>query len=171
MGTGEFLNHAKVASKAYFEREYNHGSKSILCGRPTFEEELPNPIDISKFKDAKVEKVDYIAQIKDDYYTIAIDSKGLINWTSGYCCFFGSYSGKTQKSKVITILTEQAKEDYLAYLKIIEVSYIFSGKDKVDLRLALKKLRKYLNKAYRGLSLGQARPRSRQFKKKCIKKF
>ena len=87
MGTGEFLNHAKVASKAYFEREYNHGSKSILCGRPTFEEELPNPIDISKFKDAKVEKVDYIAQIKDDYYTIAIDSKGLINWTSGNCCF------------------------------------------------------------------------------------
>lgn len=143
IGTGDFLNHTTVASKAYFEREYTHGSKSVICGRPTFEEELPNLIDISKFKDAKVEKVDYIAPKKDDYYIIAIDSKGLINWTSGYCCFFGSYGGKTQKSQVITILTEQAKEDYLAYLKSIEVSYIFAGKDKVDLRLALKKLKQH----------------------------
>ena len=41
----------------------------------------------------------------------------------------------------ITILTEEVKDDHLAYLKSIEVSYIFAGKDKIDLKIALKKLK------------------------------
>ena len=140
-GTGEFLELAGEAVKEYFNREYSFGSKAILCGRPTWEEGLPGPIDLSKFKDAKVEKTDYIAPKKDGYYTIAIDGKGKLKWTSGYFCIFADY-GRTQKSQAITILTEEVKDDYLAYLQSIEVSYIFAGKEKIELKTALSKLKK-----------------------------
>ena len=140
-GTGEFLEKAGEAVTDYFEREYSFGTKAILCGRPTWEQGLPGPIDLSKFKDAKVEKVDYVAPKKDGYYTIALDGKGKLKWTSGYFCIFADY-GRTQKSQAITILTEEVKDDYLAYLKSIEVSYIFAGKDKIDLKTALSKLKK-----------------------------
>ena len=141
IGTGDFLEKAGDAVVDYFNKEYNFGSKAILCGRPTYEQGLPGPIDLSKFKDAKVERVDYIAPKKDDYYTIAIDPKGKLKWTSGYFCIFADY-GRNQKAHSVTILTEQVKDDYLAYLKSIEVSYIFAGKDKIDLKVALKKLKK-----------------------------
>ena len=141
IGTGDYLEKAGDAVVDYFNKEYNFGSKAILCGRPTYEQGLPGPIDLSKFKDAKVERVDYIAPKKDDYYTIAIDPKGKLKWTSGYFCIFADY-GRNQKAHSVTILTEQVKDDYLAYLKSIEVSYIFAGKDKIDLKVALKKLKK-----------------------------
>ena len=141
IGTGDFLEKAGDAVVDYFNKEYNFGSKAILCGRPTYEQGFPGPIDLSKFKDAKVERVDYIAPKKDDYYTIAIDPKGKLKWTSGYFCIFADY-GRSQKAHSVTILTEQVKDDYLAYLKSIEVSYIFAGKDKIDLKVALKKLKK-----------------------------
>ena len=140
LGTGDFLEKAGEAVGDYFNKEYSFGSKAILCGRPTWEQGLPGPIDLSKFKDAKIERVDYIAPKKDDYYTIAIDGKGKLKWTSGYFCIFEDY-GRTQKAHAITILTEEVKDDYLAYLRNIEVSYIFAGKDKIDLKTALKKLK------------------------------
>ena len=141
IGTGDYLEKAGDAVVDYFNREYNFGSKAILCGRPTYEQGLPGPIDLSKFKDAKVERVDYVAPKKDDYYTIAIDPKGKLKWTKGYFCIFADY-GRSQNAHAITILTEEVKDDYLAYLKSIEVSYIFAGKDKIDLKTALTKLKK-----------------------------
>ena len=87
----------------YLSKEYNFGSKAILFGRTTWESDLPGPIDLSKFKDSKVERVDYVAPKKDDYYIIAIDSKGKLKWTSGYFCILAEY-GRTQKAQVITII-------------------------------------------------------------------
>ena len=140
-GTGNFLEQAAETVTDYFNREYSFGSKAILCGRPTYEDGLPGPIDLSKFKDAKVERKDYIAPKKNDYYTIAIDPKGKLKWTKGFFCIFEDY-GRTQKANAVTIITEEVKDDYLAYLKSIEVSYIFAGKDKIDLKMALTKLKK-----------------------------
>ena len=141
IGTGSYLEAAEETVADYFNREYNFGSKAILSGRPTYEIGLPGPIDLTKFKDEKVERTDFIAPRKDDYFTIAIDPKGKLKWTSGYFCIFEDY-GRKQKANVITILTEEVKDDYLAYLKSIGVSYIFAGKDKIDLKTALTKLKK-----------------------------
>ena len=75
------------------------------------------------------------------YYTIAVDPKGKLRWKSGFFCILEEY-GRTQKAHAVTILTEEVKDDYLAYLKSIEVSYIFAGKDKIDIKEALRKLKK-----------------------------
>ena len=141
IGTGSFLEEAGEAVTDYFNREYSFGSKAILCGRPTYEQGLPGPIDLSKFQNEKVERVDFVAPKQNDYYTIAIDPKGKLKWTSGFFCIFADY-GRTQKANSVTILTEEVKDDYLAYLKSINVSYIFAGKDKIDLKTALIKLKK-----------------------------
>ena len=138
--TGDYSCRKHLTAE-YLSKEYSFGSKAILCGRTTWESDIPGPIDLSKFNNAKVERVDYVAPKKDDYYTIAIDSKGKLKWTSGYFCILADY-GRTQKAQVITILTENVSDDYLAYLKSIEVSYIFAGKDKIDLKMAMRKLKK-----------------------------
>ncbi len=140
IGTGSFLEKAGDTVGDYFNKEYSFGSKAILCGRPTYEEGIPGPIDLTKFKDQKVERKDYVAPKKNDYYTIAIDPKGKLKWTSGFFCIFEDY-GRKQKANSVTILTEEVKDDYLAYLKSIEVSYIFAGKDKINVRTSLEKLK------------------------------
>ena len=140
LATGDF-SYRKEQVIDYLKREYSFGSKAILCGRTTFGADLPGSLDLSKFKDSKIEKIDYIAPKKDDYYTIALDPKGKLNWKSGYFCMYEDF-GRKQKAQVITILSEDVKDSYLAYLKSIEVSYIFAGKDKIDLKTAMKKIKK-----------------------------
>ena len=49
---------------------------------------------------------------------------------------------RNQESQIITISAEdEVKEDYLTYLQSIGVSYIFAGKNNIDLKIALKKLK------------------------------
>ena len=108
IGTGSFLEEAGEAVADYFNREYSFGSKAILSGRPTYEQGLPGPIDLSKFQNEKVERVDFVAPKQNDYYTIAIDPKGKLKWTSGFFCIFADY-GRTQKANSVTILTEEEK--------------------------------------------------------------
>ncbi len=142
IATGEYLDVAESDVALYFEREYSFGSKSILVGRPTMEDGIPKgEIDLSKFKGTKVDRTDYVAPQKNGYYFIAIDSKGKLQWKSSFFCVFES-DGRNQKSQSITILSEQVSDEYLAYLKSIEVSYIFAGKETIDLKVALKKLKK-----------------------------
>ena len=44
-------------------------------------------------------------------------------------------------SHVIEVMTENVKEEYLAFLRSIGVSYIICGKDDIDLDVCLEKLR------------------------------
>ena len=46
---------------------------------------------------------------------------------------------------VIEVLTEKASKPFIAYLKSVGISYIFAGKEEIDLNLALKKLKKNLS--------------------------
>ena len=46
---------------------------------------------------------------------------------------------------IIEVLTEKASKPFIAYLKSVGISYIFAGKEEIDLNLALKKLKKNLS--------------------------
>ena len=46
---------------------------------------------------------------------------------------------------IIEVLTESAKDEYLAYLQDIKVSYIFAGKEELNVKLALEKLKTLFN--------------------------
>ena len=141
--TGDWLDtpEGEKCGKIYFQKEYSFDCKSIITGRTTFESDFNEPIDISKFKDSKIERKDFVSEKKNGYYSVIIDKKGKIKWKEGFFCYWKEY-GRNQESQIITILAEdEVKDDYLAYLKSIGVSYIFAGKNNIDLQITLKKLK------------------------------
>lgn len=80
-------------------------------------------------------KEDYIADSDVHNYIVSMDPQGILGWSSNYI----EKKGRP-RAHVIEVLTEAVPEDYLAYLRKFDISYIFAGKDKLDCRVILEKL-------------------------------
>lgn len=80
-------------------------------------------------------KEDYIAHSDVKNYIVSMDPKGVLGWSSGYI----EKKGRP-RAHVIEVLTEAVSEDYLAYLRRFDISYVFAGKEQIDGRLLLQKL-------------------------------
>jgi len=78
-----------------------------------------------------IAKDDFIAPHEERSYAIALDPSGKLNW-GGRRDITGDH--------IITVLTEQVSADYLAGLRADGVSYLFGGKDRLDLASVLDKL-------------------------------
>lgn len=72
---------------------------------------------------------------KADKYAVIIDGEGVIHWESGMV------ERRDDKMHVVTILQENASDTYIAHLRQAGVSYVFAGKDSLDLPLAVRKLK------------------------------
>lgn len=72
-----------------------------------------------------------------DGYAIGVDTKGTLLWSDNVEELFDR--------PLIMILSEQASAEYLEYLKKKGISYITTGKDKIDLKNALEILNKEFN--------------------------
>lgn len=83
----------------------------------------------------KKELHDFVAESEADFYYISVDTKGEIGWESGTFRKAGR-----PDSHVIEILTEETHSAYKAYLRRHGVSYVLAGKEKLDCRIATKKL-------------------------------
>lgn len=108
------------------------GIKAWIVGRTTMEKDFTDyakPI-LKEPKD-KIDRQDFIAANDSASFAIALDGKGKLGWESS----------DMHGDHVITILTEQVEDAYLAHLKDIGVSYLFAGKEEINLKTALKKLR------------------------------
>ena len=70
-----------------------------------------------------------------DRYAVVIDGTGSVRWESG------SVERRGEKLHVIVVLQENASDAYISHLRKAGVSYIFAGKDSVDLPLAARKLK------------------------------
>ena len=145
----------KVAAKLLFSKE---NSKSIGEYFKIYKEINPDAFSIGKtslelyhskgfkpdltpFAHAKVDYSDNIAT-KPDYklFSVVLDRKGVIGWKKPVT--FESMEG-FNGAHVIEVLTEKAPKPFIAYCKSIGISYIFAGKEEIDLKIALKKLKKY----------------------------
>jgi riboflavin biosynthesis pyrimidine reductase len=74
---------------------------------------------------------DFIARDDAASYAIAIDPSGKLRWEAGHI----------DEEHVVTVLTEQISDRYLAFLRRKGVSYLFGGKRRIDLPTVLRKLR------------------------------
>ena len=74
---------------------------------------------------------DFVAQADAPSYAIAVDPSGRLRWESG----------RIDEGRVVTVLTEQVPDSYLAFLRAKGVSYLFGGKRRIDLPVVLRKLR------------------------------
>ena len=70
-----------------------------------------------------------------DRYAVVIDGTGSVRWESG------SVERRGEKLHVIAVLQENASDAYISHLRKAGVSYIFAGKDSLDLPLAARKLK------------------------------
>lgn len=79
-----------------------------------------------------IPRKDFIANREAGHYAIAIDPSGKLTWKSS----------AIDEEHVITILSEQVSDDYLAFLQDKGVSYLFGGKKELNLKRVLQKLAK-----------------------------
>ena len=94
-----------------------------ICGRVTMQE-IAHGKDYQKgLAKTSVPRIHYFAKRNAGCYAISIDPHGKVAWTSN----------EALDSHVVSVVTEAVSDDYLAYLKSINVSYIFGGKTEIDL--------------------------------------
>jgi riboflavin biosynthesis pyrimidine reductase len=103
-----------------------------IVGRTTMEKDFTDfaqPVLMDGHHD--IDRQDFVAEHEGDSYAIAIDGQAKLGW----------HQATMHGDHVITILTEAVPDAYLAHLRHIGVSYIFAGKQEIDLATALRKLR------------------------------
>ncbi|MEJ6981525.1 RibD family protein [Pedobacter sp. P351] len=100
-----------------------------LVGRVTMQEfssQKPYALDAN----ANVPYEDFVAEQESKTYAVVIDPSGK--------CFWDNNMVSTEQ--VIEVLTEKVPSAYLAHLKSRNVSYIFGGKEEIDLDQVMQKL-------------------------------
>lgn len=106
------------------------GAEAWIIGRVSMEP-YAGKAKVPKRKSREpIPRKDFIANRKAGHYAIALDPSGKLTWKSG----------SIDEEHVITVLTEQVSDDYLAFLQEKGVSYLFGGKRELKLKRVLRKL-------------------------------
>lgn len=101
-----------------------------LVGRTTMQEfSSKKRYDLNKLK-GNATKQDFIAPGVSKTYAVVIDPSGKCLWDTN----------KVSTEQVIEVLTEKVSSKYLEHLQSKNVSYIFGGKESLDLARVLRKL-------------------------------
>ncbi|MBC3540295.1 RibD family protein [Rufibacter sediminis] len=121
-----FKNHHK-----YFEETAEKiEADAWLVGRVTMQEFSSKETYSLEAGADNIPKEDFVAEQDAKTYAVVIDPSGK--------CFWDTNMVSTEH--VIEVLTEQVSSAYLAHLRSKNVSYIFGGKEELDLDLVLRKL-------------------------------
>jgi riboflavin biosynthesis pyrimidine reductase len=103
-----------------------------LVGRVTMQEFCSKKkYNLSKGK-TDIPKKDFVAPVKAKTWCVVIDPQGKCYWDKNM----------VSTEYVIEVLSENVSSQYLDHLRSRNVSYIFAGKDKLNLKVALEKLYK-----------------------------
>ena len=123
------------AIEEYYRLNREIPAEAFACGRITMEESFTGGWypDLTEFENVKIDREDYIANQDAKRYAVAFDRKGRLGWKKAEIEDEDpGYDGV----HIIEVLCEDVQDAYLAYLQSIRVSYIFAGKEKMDLEMA-----------------------------------
>lgn len=123
----------KDASKYFEETAEKIPADAWLVGRVTMQEFSSK--NIPALQDAQVPKEDFVAERISDTFAVVIDPSGKCFWDSN----------KVSTEQVIEVLTERVSSGYLHHLRSKNVSYIFGGKEELDLHVVVQKLYSLFN--------------------------
>lgn len=139
--TGDFLfrPECKSATESYYQINRDYHADAFACGRVTMEESFTHGYqpDLSDFADVVIQRDNYVADKDAGFFAVAFDRHGRLGWQTAK--IIDDDSGY-DNAHIIEVLCENASDAYLAYLQSIGVSYIFAGKEELNLSLALDKL-------------------------------
>ncbi len=138
--TGEYMNTdiAKQLCEEYYRINRDYKADAFACGRITMEGSFTQDKkpDLTPFEGVVISHKDYIAK-KSDYYAVSIDPHGKLGWYGSE--IIDDDSGYNN-AHIIEVLTDDIKDEYLAFLQSKGISYIFAGKEKIDVSVANEKL-------------------------------
>ena len=141
--TGPYLNdaHCQRIMELYDKQHEAFGAKAWICGRKTMEENFTfgKTPKLEKVKN-KISREDYLVQTDHSVYTLSLDPSGKLGWSTN---FIEAYNGRSS-AHVVEILTESVSDEFLAFLQKMNISYLFAGKDKIDLSILLSKVKNIL---------------------------
>lgn len=139
--TGDFLSRPECesATESYYQINRDYHADAFACGRVTMEESFTHGYqpDLSGFADVVIQHEDYIADKDAGFFAVAFDRHGRLGWQTAKII---DDDPGYDNAHIIEVLCEDASDAYLAYLQSIGVSYIFVGKEELNLSLALDKL-------------------------------
>jgi riboflavin biosynthesis pyrimidine reductase len=139
--TGDFLERDAYRGliEDYFRIHREYGADGFLCGRVTMEGSFPQPPASQAVYDGPpIERVDHVAE-QAAFYAVAIDPKGKLWWDDRAISDpDDGYDG----AHIIEVLTQNVSDSFLAHLQDKGVSYLFGGKNELDLTLVAQKLKR-----------------------------
>ncbi|RZL12964.1 MAG: RibD family protein, partial [Pedobacter sp.] len=117
---------------ALYEQCHNSfENQAWMVGRKTLEKDFNERLDLQSIKPSpNISREAFIGDPNATSFVIALDSKGKLGWDSN----------EIDGDHVIVILTEDISNDYLNYLKLKNISYVFAGKNRVSFKVALEKI-------------------------------
>jgi hypothetical protein len=144
--TGDFLFTPECleATEIYYRINRETKANGFICGRVTMEGSFTGGWypDLSGYK--KGVKADHIFCDPSGFYAIAFDTHGRLGWRSNKIVDPDGDPGY-DGADIIEVLSQDVDERYLGYLDEMKISYIFAGKDSIDVSLALNKIKELLN--------------------------
>lgn len=142
MIAGSFLEKTEAAELIdfYYDCHRNFKADAFLCGRVTMQGSFTGEIlpDCSEWSEEKFSREDFAAE-KADFYAVAVDTSGKLNWQKNR---IEDDDPGYDNAHIIEILCENVRDEYIGFLRNKGISYIFAGKEKLDLTVALDKLKK-----------------------------
>lgn len=122
-------------AKIYSDISKDYNGDAIIYGTTTAQEMFSSSKTSPVLNQKPIQKMDYIYKDDKNKWIVVIDPQGQISFDQSV------YQNPRLKDKnLIVILTENISSQYLETLKSLNISYLFTGKDEIDLRLALEKL-------------------------------
>jgi riboflavin biosynthesis pyrimidine reductase len=119
--------------RQYEEIHATYAPDAWMCGRVTMEAHFAagarSDADVAREHDGGP-RDDFVAPGEHDTYAIALDPRGKLEWKTG----------EVSGDHVVAVLSERVSDAYLATLRERGVSYLLTGRDDVDLSLALEKI-------------------------------
>ena len=125
---------AAIQSGKLFETTAaSFGIGAWLVGTTTMKEFADGNFKLRAAKEP-VERVDHIADPKARRFAIGADAKGVLRYKRNH----------VEGDHVVLLVSELVSNDYLAHLNSAGVSYLFCGRDHVNVSTALRKIRTVL---------------------------
>ena len=107
------------------------GADAWLCGRVTLEKDFTEgrQPDLQPVTEP-LDRSDFVAEYTAESFVVAVDAHGKLGWESA----------DIEGEHIISVLSEQVSDEYLAYLRRVGVSYVFGGAEALDFGQVLAKL-------------------------------
>lgn len=144
--TGSFLGQESVRPVIdfYYECHRQFKTDAFLCGRVTMQESFTGDTlpDLADYKGQTFPREDFVAKADASLYAVALDPQGKLNWTLDH---IADEDPGYNNAHIIEILCESVSHAYLGFLRGKGISYIFAGRNTVDLPLAMSKLTALFN--------------------------